>query len=80
MTNAGTCPSCRGGTERINEPSSPNAADLFRALKAKGRSADLHDRFDEFYADRERQRDAAQTTEAIDSLEVIAQLPTVEPE
>lgn len=79
QTNAGACPMCGSGTKRTNAGASPNAADLFRALKAKGESAALHERFDEFYADRERKR-AAQVTEAIDSLEIIGQLPTREPE
>lgn len=80
QTNAGTCPACGSGTKRTNEGASRNAAALFRALKERGQSADLHERFDEFYADRERKRDAAQATESIDSLEIIGQLPTREPD
>jgi predicted nucleic acid-binding Zn-ribbon protein len=80
MTIKGACPSCGGGTKRTQEPASPNAKQLHEALKAKGRAADAHDRFETYYADRERARDAAQATEAIDSLEIIAKLPTRDPE
>lgn len=66
MTNKGACPACGGGTVRTNDSVSPDAKALWEALKAKGRSADLHVRFEEFYAQR-------------DPLEHLAKLPTVEP-
>lgn len=68
MTQAGACPSCGGGTRRLNEPSSDNAMALHRALRAKGRSADMHERFEQFYADRERSE--------LDSLERLVNLPS----
>jgi hypothetical protein len=69
MTKDGACPACGGGTVRTNEPSSPQAKELHTSLKAQGASADLHARFDEFYASRERERDP---------LETLADLPTVD--
>lgn len=75
MTRSGACPACGGGTTRTNDPASPEVKQLHADLKAKGASADLHVRFDEFYANRERKR-ATQATETIDSLELLGELPT----
>lgn len=79
MTNKGACPSCGGGTVRTNDGASPHAKALHAALRAEGASADLHERFERFYAERERRRSATQSTEDIDSLEILAGLPTVVP-
>lgn len=54
QTLAGTCFQCGGGTTRSNEEPNADAA-YNKYMKAKV-SADRHERFEEFYARRDRER------------------------
>lgn len=77
--DGGACPKCGRGTIRRQEPVDEDAGNLHREIllerqKAE-RSAHLHREFEAYYAKREAERNAAQPTEVIDTLEVVAELP-----
>ena len=61
MTNGGACPECGGGTRRTNEPVSPDADARWQTIKAKRASADRHERFERYNAEREAKRAGATT-------------------
>lgn len=71
----GTCPVCGGGVRRVNEPGSLDADHRYKAAVARKaereRSEKLRREFEEFYAERERERLQAVFAE-------IARLPEVE--
>lgn len=88
MCRDSQCPCCGGGLGYSHEPMTRGAVDLYsraraRDLERRARetaradSQRLHERFEEFYLQRERQRDAAQRN-AQDDLEDQARLPTRE--
>ncbi len=84
MCTDGACPVCGRGTKRVQEPASPEAPALHKAALveriARERSEHNHRLFDEYLANRDALRGAAQPTESIDTLEVTAELPTFDPE
>ena len=58
------CPECGGGVKRVNAGPSPDADERHKAALrkriARERSEHNHKLFDEFYAAREREREAAE--------------------
>lgn len=85
------CPECGSGLTRSREPLSKGAVARYAESRrrderlhaqraAREDSARVHERFEDFYLERERERDAAQPTESIDALEVIGKLATRDPE
>lgn len=77
MTLQGACRGCGGGTKRSQE----NASDGVQILYAKALIAEvdreLHERFEAYYA---RRGEQGPVTETIDTLEVVGQMPTFDPE
>jgi hypothetical protein len=55
----GTCPECHVGTKRQQEPISDDAERRYQVVKVARASADLHDRFETYYAAREEKTRAA---------------------
>ncbi len=82
--DAGVCPKCKTGTILRQEPVSEDAGnlhrDLLRKRAARERSEHLHREFEEYCAKRDAERNAAQPTEVIDTLEVLAELPPADDE
>ena len=56
MAGGGTCPQCGGGTRRSHAPASDNVGELHEKAKARRERADLYERFERYYADREAER------------------------
>jgi hypothetical protein len=55
----GCCPTCGGGTTRSHEPASEEAEVLHRRARTEAELRDRYERFEAYYAQRERLRNAA---------------------
>ncbi len=56
----GQCPGCGGGTKRqTTEPASLDAIDRYGEIVAQRRSAERHEKFEAYYAEREARRAAS---------------------
>ncbi|HEX7259385.1 MAG TPA: hypothetical protein VF272_00445 [Candidatus Saccharimonadia bacterium] len=59
MAKDGCCPQCGGGTSRRQEPASDDVDELYRAASAETAKRDAYARFEAYYAEREREMQAA---------------------
>lgn len=56
MTASGSCPQCGGGTVRTQDPVTAGVDELHARARTRRDKADLYERFERYYAEREAQR------------------------